>query len=124
MFVTIQMVSKYILILAWHSEPGYRNELTSAGVGCLNIQFREYKMDKRFKKLFEPIQIGAVTVPNRIYMPSMCPNYAGPHGESTLQDIGWYEARARGGAGLITIDFTCVSPEGRGATGQRGLWAD
>ena len=81
-------------------------------------------MDKSFRKLFEPIQIGTVTVPNRIYMPSMCPNYAGPHGESTLQDIGWYEARARGGAGLITIDFTCVSPEGRGATGQRGLWKD
>ena len=81
-------------------------------------------MDKRFKKLFEPIHIGAVTVPNRIYLPSMCPNYAGPHGESTLQDIGWYEARAKGGAGLITIDFTCVSPEGRGAAGQRGLWKD
>ncbi len=81
-------------------------------------------MDKKFKKLFEPIQIGVVTVPNRIYLPSMCPNYAGPHGESTLQDIGWYEARAKGGAGLITIDFTCISPEGRGATGQRGLWKD
>lgn len=81
-------------------------------------------MDKRFKKLFEPIKIGRVTVKNRIYMPSMCVNFAGPHGESTLLDIGWYEARARGGTGLITIDFTCISPEGRGAMGQRGLWKD
>ena len=81
-------------------------------------------MDNRFKKLFEPIKIGKVTVPNRIYLPSMCPNNAGPHGESTLQDIGWYEARARGGAGLITIDISCISPEGRAAMGQRGLWKD
>jgi len=79
-------------------------------------------VDKRFKKLFEPIQIGGVTIPNRIYMPSMCMNYAGPHGESTTQDIGYYEARARGGAGLICIDYSCISPEGRGMMGQRGLW--
>jgi 2,4-dienoyl-CoA reductase-like NADH-dependent reductase (Old Yellow Enzyme family)/thioredoxin reductase len=79
-------------------------------------------MGKKFEKLFEPIQIGKVTVTNRIYMPSMCTNYAGPHGESTLQDIGYYEARARGGAGLITVDYACISPEGRGTMGQRGLW--
>jgi 2,4-dienoyl-CoA reductase-like NADH-dependent reductase (Old Yellow Enzyme family)/thioredoxin reductase len=79
-------------------------------------------MDKRFRKLFTPIEIGAVTVPNRIYMPSLCTNYAGPHGESTTQDIGYYEARARGGTGLICIDYSCVSPEGRGMMGQRGLW--
>ena len=81
-------------------------------------------MDRRFKKLFEPIQIGTVTVPNRIYMPSMCTNYAGPHGESTIQDIGYYEARARGGTGLICVDFSCISPEGRAQMGQRGLWKD
>lgn len=79
-------------------------------------------MDKRFKRLFEPIQIGAVIVPNRIYMPSMCTNYAGPRGESTIQDIGYYEARAKGGAGLICVDFSCISPEGRAQMGQRGLW--
>lgn len=81
-------------------------------------------MDKRFKKLFEPIKIGKVIVPNRIYMPSMCTNFAGSNGESTVRDIGYYETRARGGAGLITIDFACISPEGRGAVGQRGLWKD
>jgi len=79
-------------------------------------------MDKRFTKLFEPIKIGSVTVPNRIYMPSLATNYSGPHGESTTQDVGYYEARARGGTGLICIDYSCISPEGRGLMGQRGLW--
>jgi len=81
-------------------------------------------MDKRFKKLFEPIRIGNVTVRNRIFMPSMFTSYAGSDGECTAQDIGYYEARARGGAGLITIDYTCISPEGRGMWTQRGLWDD
>ena len=81
-------------------------------------------MDRKFKKLFEPIQIGAVTIPNRIYFPSTNMNYAGPHGESTDRDIGHYEALARGGTGLICIDYSCISPEGRSAMGQRGLWED
>jgi len=86
------------------------------------VIIKEAQMDKRFTKLFEPIKIGAVTVPNRIYMPSLCTNYSGPHGESTTQDVGYYEARARGGTGLICIDYSCISPEGRGMMGQRGLW--
>ena len=81
-------------------------------------------MDKRFKKLFEPITIGNVTVKNRIYMPSMATSYARPDGNSTVQDIGWYEARARGGTGLITIDLASISPEGRGLWCQRGLWKE
>jgi 2,4-dienoyl-CoA reductase-like NADH-dependent reductase (Old Yellow Enzyme family)/thioredoxin reductase len=75
-------------------------------------------------KLFEPITIGKLTIKNRIYMPSMCTNYAGPSGESTIRDVGHYETKARGGAGLITVDYSLVSPEGRGTTGQRGLWKD
>ncbi|HHY96379.1 MAG TPA: FAD-dependent oxidoreductase [Firmicutes bacterium] len=81
-------------------------------------------VDKRFRKLFEPIRIGPLTVKNRIMMPSMCCNYAGPNGETTEQDIGYFEARARGGCGLVTIDYACVSPEGRGMPGQRGIWGN
>ncbi len=78
----------------------------------------------KFKKLFEPINIGKVRIKNRIVMPSMCLNYAGPNGEVTEQDIAYYEARARGGVGLIIVDYACVSPEGRGMPGQRGIWDD
>ena len=78
----------------------------------------------KFEKLFEPIKIGKVIVRNRIYMPSMCMNYAGPNGEVTEQDIAYFEARARGGAGIVTVDYACISPEGRGMPGQRGIWKD
>jgi len=78
----------------------------------------------KFKKLFEPIKIGKKIVKNRICMPSMCMNFAGPNGEVTEPDVAYYAARARGGTGLITIDYACVSPEGRGMPGQRGIWDD
>jgi 2,4-dienoyl-CoA reductase-like NADH-dependent reductase (Old Yellow Enzyme family)/thioredoxin reductase len=81
-------------------------------------------MSVEFKKLFEPIKIGKKIVKNRICMPSMCMNFAGPDGETTELDVAYYAARAKGGAGLITIDYACVSPEGRGMPGQRGIWDD
>lgn len=81
-------------------------------------------MNKKTWKLFEPIIIGNITVKNRIYMPSMMTSYAGPNGESTARDIGWYEARAKGGTGLITIDIAGISPEGKVGSCQRGLWKD
>ncbi len=81
-------------------------------------------MATKFKRLFEPIEIGKKVVKNRICMPSMCMNFAGPDGEVTELDVAYYAARARGGAGLITIDYACVSPEGRGMPGQRGIWDD
>ena len=81
-------------------------------------------MDKAYYKLFEPIAIGNVTARNRIYMPSMVTGYASYSGESTIRDIGWYETRAKGGAGIITIDCACISKDGRLMWCQRGLWDD
>jgi len=76
-------------------------------------------MDKRFIKLFEPIKIGNLIIKNRIYMPSMGTRYAGFSGEATYQDVAYFEARARGGAGVVTIDLSAVSPEGGSL---RGIW--
>ncbi len=81
-----------------------------------------FKINKHYPKLFEPLQIGRVTVKNRVYLPSMCLNFAGPNGETTDQDVGYYRSMAMGGAGLITADYACISPEGRGMPGQRGIW--
>jgi 2,4-dienoyl-CoA reductase-like NADH-dependent reductase (Old Yellow Enzyme family) len=84
----------------------------------------EKAMSARFRKLFEPINVGKKVIKNRICLPSMCMNFAGPNGEVTELDVAYFVARTRGGAGLITIDYACVSPEGRGMPGQRGIWDD
>ncbi|MCW7754831.1 FAD-dependent oxidoreductase [Desulfobotulus sp. H1] len=58
--------------------------------------------------LFQPIQIGSMTVKNRIYMPAMhlamCDNY-----EVSDQVTAFYEERARGGAGAICVGYASVN---------------
>jgi len=63
-----------------------------------------------FPRLFTPGQIGRVRLKNRIVMPSMYTGLATIEGEVTAQMIEYYEARARGGAGLVIAEVACVDP--------------
>ena len=75
--------------------------------------------------LFSDITIRGKQIKNRIVMPPMvCFGYAGEDGKVTEKNLQHYEARARGGAGLIIIEATCVSRDGRLADMQLGLWDD
>lgn len=62
----------------------------------------------RFAPLFAPIQIGQVKVPNRIVMAPMSTQYAGPDGSVTERMVRYYEERARGGTGLVIVEFAYV----------------
>ncbi|MBW2284965.1 MAG: FAD-dependent oxidoreductase [Deltaproteobacteria bacterium] len=55
-----------------------------------------------FPNLFSPISINTLEVKNRIVMTAMHLGYT-PDGEVTDRLVGFYTARARGGAGLIII---------------------
>ncbi len=57
-----------------------------------------------YDSLFQPIQVGGVTVPNRIVR---SPHGTGLQGEAL---IAYHEARARGGVGMSTIEATGVHP--------------
>jgi len=59
-----------------------------------------------FKYLFSPIKIGPMEVRNRIVMPPMGTRYGVADGSVTDAHIGYYEARAKGGAGLIIVEVT------------------
>ncbi|MDI7259197.1 MAG: FAD-dependent oxidoreductase [Thermodesulfobacteriota bacterium] len=63
----------------------------------------------RFKKLFEPGQIGKMVVRNRIVMPAMAGMGPTLEGFVTEKTKGFYEARAKGGVGLIIIGNTPVN---------------
>ena len=72
-----------------------------------------------FHKLFEPGQIGSLEIRNRIVMPAMATGTSSEEGFVTRQTKDYYEARARGGAGLIIVEFTCIDfPRGKGALRQ------
>lgn len=57
----------------------------------------------RLQALFEPISINGMVVPNRIVMGPMAAN--GPTSEGTPSDqtVAFFEARARGGVGMIIV---------------------
>ncbi|HBE77796.1 MAG TPA: NADPH dehydrogenase, partial [Firmicutes bacterium] len=81
--------------------------------------------DRQMNRLFSEIAIGNGKVKNRIVMPPMvCFGYTGAEGMITEKNIGHYEARAKGGVGLIIVEATCVNPSGRLADLQLGLWSD
>ncbi|MGW0882798.1 NADH:flavin oxidoreductase/NADH oxidase [Streptomyces sp. NPDC002671] len=78
--------------------------------------------------LFEPITLREVTIPNRVWMPPMCQYSAEPVGPQAGVPHDWhfthYAARATGGTGLIIVEATAVSPEGRISPYDLGLWND
>jgi len=63
----------------------------------------------RFKKVFEPTSIGQMQLKNRIVMPPMGTNYAEAGGAVSQRMLDYYEARARGGVGLIIVEGSAPS---------------
>ena len=71
-----------------------------------------------------PIRIGTKVLKNRITMAPTVKFTAGTDGIATDFFAGHYGLRARHGCGLICVEATAVSPEGRLAPSQLGLWDD
>ncbi|MDQ7783709.1 MAG: FAD-dependent oxidoreductase [Desulfomonilaceae bacterium] len=64
-------------------------------------------------RLFEPIDIGPVSLDNRVVMTAMHLNYT-PTGDVTDRFIDFYRARARGGAGFIIIGGADINDQASG----------
>ena len=60
-----------------------------------------------------PVHIGSTVVKNRIALAPMDTEMSGFNGEVTAEMIEYYEARARGGVGLIFTEFTAVNSQYR-----------
>ena len=65
---------------------------------------------RELKYLFNPIQIRSVEIKNRVVMAPMGTNLASPEGDVTQSQIAYYEARARGGVGLIITEDATIGP--------------
>ncbi|WP_349772900.1 hypothetical protein [Lacrimispora xylanisolvens] len=70
----------------------------------------------KFENMFTPVTIGSVTVKNRFVVPPMGNNFA--NGDGTLSDRSkdYYEARAKGGFGLVTVEATVIDKTAKGGT--------
>lgn len=67
-----------------------------------------------FPKLFSPVRIGGLEIRNRVVMTAMGVNLASAGGGVNDDIIAFYEARARGGIGLV-VSGLCRVMDGSGA---------
>ena len=74
-------------------------------------------------KLFEPFSVRDVTFKNRVFVSPMC-QYSAALGVPTDWHFVHLGSRAVGGAALVMVEATGVSPEGRISPGDTGLWND
>lgn len=72
-------------------------------------------------RVFEPFKLKSITLRNRIAVPPMC-QYQAIDGVPNDWHHVHYPAIARGGAGLVIVEATAVSPDGRITPGCTGLW--
>ena len=77
-----------------------------------------------YPRLFSEITLHTVTIKNRVVMPPMCTNYATIRGAVTDRLIDYYTARARGGVGLINVEFAYVHPAGKVFDHMLGIYDD
>ncbi|NHI00782.1 NADH:flavin oxidoreductase/NADH oxidase [Oceanimonas sp. MB9] len=73
--------------------------------------------------LFEPFTLKDVTLRNRIAVPPMC-QYVAEDGFTNQWHEAHYQSLARGGAGLVIVEATAVSPEGRISPNCLGIWSE
>ena len=73
--------------------------------------------------LFEPLKLRNITLKNRIGIPPMC-QYSAQDGMAGDWHFVHYGSRAVGGAGLMILEATAVTPAGRISPGDLGLWND
>ena len=82
-------------------------------------------MNKMFPNLMSPAYIGNVEIKNRIVTAPLWTGSGGRDGSVTSRTVDIYAEKARGGSGLITIEYSYVdNVASKSAFGQLGIYDD
>lgn len=77
------------------------------------------------KALLSSYDLNGLVVKNRVVVPPMvCFGYSDEQGLVSEKNKMHYEAFAKGGAGMIVVEASCILPSGRLSLDQLGLWSD
>ena len=76
------------------------------------------------RRILEPFHLGPLPLRNRLVMAPITSQYADEKGRVTEQLKAHYEARARGGTGLIIVEASYVDPVGQAFANQLGIYDD
>ncbi len=74
-------------------------------------------------QLFTPFRLKDVTLKNRVVVSPMC-QYQAVDGIANEWHFAHYASLGSGGSGLVLVEATAVSPEGRITAGCTGIWND
>src|SRR3954471_5359117 len=74
-------------------------------------------------QLFTPYRLRDLTFKNRVFVSPMC-QYSSADGMPTDWHLVHLGSRAVGGAALVIVEATAVSPEGRITPWDSGIWSD
>lgn len=74
-------------------------------------------------KIFEKLKIRGIEFRSRIWVSPMC-QYSSEDGMPNDWHLVHLGSRAVGGAGLVIMEATAVSPEGRISPSDAGIWSD
>ena len=74
-------------------------------------------------QLFAPLKLRSLTLRNRIFVSPMC-QYSCRDGMPDDWHLVHLGSRAVGGAALVMVEATAVTPEGRISSADSGLWND
>lgn len=75
-------------------------------------------------KFLEEYKIKNLNMKNRIVMPPMCMYSADTDGHVNDFHLTHYASRAIGGVGLIIVEATGITPNGRISSNDLGIWSD
>ncbi len=74
-------------------------------------------------RLFSPLKLRELVFKNRIFVSPMC-QYSSVDGMPSDWHLVHLGSRAVGGAALVMVEATAVSPEGRISPDDSGIWSD
>lgn len=77
-----------------------------------------------FSNVLKPGKIGSMKLKNRFVMAAMGSSHGEQDGGVSQKLIDYYKARSQGGFGLITVEFSCIDPEGKAIPGQLMISSD
>lgn len=77
-----------------------------------------------YPRLFAPLDVGPLRLRNRVVMSAMATGFATAEGGVTPELIAYYEARARGGVGMVVVEGTMPMGELRYGPYSTSLHAD
>ena len=79
---------------------------------------------KEFRNLFSPIRIRTMELSNRFVIPPMATNLANEDGTVSQGMIDYWVTRAKGGWGLLMVEFTAIDPIGKVGPCHPCIWSD